>query len=111
MGPQLRVRVVTLADAHTPGHLGVVAVLRLAGDLDPLLPGLLAEGLGATGARLGAGRGGGVLAELDVGDAESDRDLLAIDHDLRRSRLPFCGRRPANQPITRSRASSVIMLT
>ena len=64
VGPQLLV----LADPQAPRDLLPEPVLGLAGDLDPLLPGLGPEALGPAGPRLGGLDVG--PAGLDVGDRQ-----------------------------------------
>ena len=63
-------------------------MLSLAGNLDPVLTGLLAEPAAAT---LGGGGGlrvAGAGSVLGVGEGADDGDLLAIDLDFRRGGEP-----------------------
>ena len=68
-----------LADLHAPGDRAAGAVLELAGDLDALLAGVLAERLDATACGRGALSLGWLRGDLGVGERADDGDLVAVE--------------------------------
>ena len=82
----------TLPDASAPADLAAVALLRLGGDGDPLVPRLLPEprdpALGSSSA---------VALTVDWGQLTDDDDLLAVDADLRVPDEPV-GRESVGEP-------------
>ena len=81
-----------LAGLDTPGHLAAEAILRLVGDPHPLPAGFLAE-LGGP-----AGRAGGTLLGVGVGQPADHRDFFAVDGDFGVTGEPAVGE-PAGEPV------------
>ena len=70
---------------------------QLAGDLDALLAGLLAERLGATTCSGGALRVGGVRGQIGLGQRADDGDLVAVEVERDGSGEPVL-RQASRQP-------------
>src|SRR5262249_40981109 len=81
------------AEPHAPGHLAPVAMLGLAGDLDPLVPGLLPKP--GNPARLRRGAGGVIgLVALQRRQLADHDDLLTVHPHLGCTDEPFAWQAP-----------------
>ena len=93
--------------SRAPGDLALEPVLGLAGDLDPLLAGLLAEPRDPAGLR--GALGGIAVAGASSGAAEraDDDDLVPVDGDLGAGE-PVVGQ-PTGEPAVMSSAITALL--
>src|SRR3989442_1062189 len=80
-----------VAAPRPPRHLALELALCLAGDPDPLVPGLLAETLDPGGSGRSPTVPGRAAGELDVGQGAQDEDLLSVRRHVRGPDEPTFG--------------------
>src|ERR1022692_58996 len=94
---------------HAPRHLAAVGVLSLLRDLDPVLPGLLAEPAAAAVPCRGLLSVRRAFSGLRRCDRHDDRDLLAVKLDLECAIEPLGGH-PAGKPAAQALDRTYMLL-